>query len=199
MGTNSCAVDTVGCHMVHVNPNDLVHLRLAAERGFGPIDLDEIDIAGDFPLAAVRQKTRGFEICRGRIDAYFERDSHISCTVGTFPEQHSSDYCWGGCPGALQEAMHILKPYYPNAEQGMEKIRYVVGKVEGPLDLKEGEKVIFAGNCTSWKGKIDGENIAIESSYKNYRDIDETKTRSNDMLLKNIKTLWRAFKHRSSR
>jgi len=39
MGTNSCAVDTVGCHMVHVDPKELIHLRFASERGFGPADL----------------------------------------------------------------------------------------------------------------------------------------------------------------
>ncbi|MCK5440193.1 MAG: DUF362 domain-containing protein, partial [Gemmatimonadetes bacterium] len=41
MGTNSCAVDTVCCHMVNVDPHDLIHLRLASERGFGPMTLDE--------------------------------------------------------------------------------------------------------------------------------------------------------------
>jgi len=34
--------------------------------------------------------------------------------------------------------------------------------VEGPLDLDEGERVIFAGNCTSWKGKIDGKDVNIK-------------------------------------
>ena len=199
MGTNSCAVDTVGCHMVHVDPNNLVYLRLASERGFGPMNIEEIDVSGDFPLDAVRQKTRDFEICMGRIDDYFEQGSNISCTVGAFPEKHSPDYCWGGCPGALQEAMHILRMYYPDVEKEMKKIRYVVGKVDGSLDLEEGEKVFFAGSCTSWKGKIDGKDVKIESSYKNYRDVDEKKTKSNDMLLMNIKTLWHAFKNRSSR
>jgi uncharacterized protein (DUF362 family) len=50
MGTNSCAVDTVGCHMVHVDPKDVIHLRFASSRGFGPMDIEEIDVSGDFPL-----------------------------------------------------------------------------------------------------------------------------------------------------
>ena len=58
MGTNSCAVDTVGCHMVHVDPNDLIHLRLASERGFGPMDLDEIEVGGDYPLEEIREKPK---------------------------------------------------------------------------------------------------------------------------------------------
>ena len=199
MGTNSCAVDTVGCHMVHVDPNDIVHLRFASERGFGPMNLEEIDISGDFPLEAVREKTKGFQFCMERIDDYFGEESNLSCTVGTFPEKHSPDYCWGGCPGALQEAMHIFRGFYPDVEREMKKIRLVVGRVEGPLQLDEDERVIFAGDCTSWEGKIDGKNVKIESDYKNYRSVDETKTRSNDMLLKNLKTLSHAFRNRSSR
>ncbi len=71
MGLNSCAVDTVGCHMVHVEPNDLIHLRFAAERGFGPMSLDEIEVCGDFPLEEVRDRTRTFELCMEHVDEYF--------------------------------------------------------------------------------------------------------------------------------
>jgi len=198
MGTNSCAVDAVGCHMVHVDPNDLIHLKFCAQRGFGPMDIEEIDVGGDFPLEEVRNKTRNFQFCMERIDDYFAKDSHLSCTVGTFPEKHSTDYCWGGCPGALQEAMHIFRGFYPNVEKEMKKVRYVVGMVKEPLELEEGEKVIFAGKCTSWKGKINGKDVNIKSSYQNYRQVDENKTKSNDMFLKVIKNIWQVFSSRSS-
>jgi uncharacterized protein (DUF362 family) len=199
MGTNSCAVDTVGCHMVHVDPKDLIHLRYASERGFGPMNLDEIDVAGDFPLEAVQEKTRGFQFCMEEIDHYFKEDSNLSCTVGTFPESHSKDYCWGGCPGSLQEAMHIFRAFYPDVDKDMKKVRYVVGRVEGPLELEPDEKVIFAGACTSWEGKINGKDVRIESDYKTTREVDENKTPSNDMLLKTTKTLFNCIKSTNSR
>jgi len=198
MGTNSCAVDTVGCHMVHVDPKDLIHLRYASERGFGPMDLNEIEVSGDYPLKAVQENTRNFEFCMEHIDSYFGEEKNLKCTVGTFPEKHSPDYCWGGCPGALQEAMHIFNAYYPNVYKEMKKIHYVVGKVEGPLNIENGQRVIFGGDCTSWKGDINGEKVTIESSYKPPRDIDEKKTKSNDMLLKTLKTLWSCFKQRNA-
>jgi uncharacterized protein (DUF362 family) len=198
MGVNSCAVDTVGCHMVHVDPHDLIHLQFAAERGFGPIQLDEIEVSGDFPLEEVQEKTKDFEFCLEHIDDYFGKDSNLTCTVGTFPESHSPDYCWGGCPGALQEAMHIFRGFYPNVEKEMKKIRYVVGRVEGPLDLEEGERVIFAGNCTSWEGTINGQSVKIKNSYKTSTQVDESKTKSNDMILKFLSSIWQCFKNRSS-
>ncbi len=199
MGTNSCAVDTVGCHMVHVDPTDLIHLRITSQRGFGPMNLEEIHVGGDFPLEEVQEKTHGFEFCMEHVDDYFREDCNLRCTVGTFPEKHSPDYCWGGRPRALQEAMHIFKGYYPNAYQEMKKVRYVVGKVEGPLHLEDDEKVIFAGDCTSWEGTIDGEHVRIESSYKTPGEVDEKKTKSNDMLIRNLKPGLVLFKNRNSR
>ena len=199
MGLNSCAVDTVGCHMVHVEPHDLIHLRFASERGYGPMSLDEIEVSGDFPLEEVRNKTRTFELCMEHIDRYFGEESNLSCTVGTFPEAHSRDYCWGGCPGALQESMHIFKQYYPDVHQEMKKVRYVVGKVEGPLNLDPDERVVFAGDCTSWQGAINGKEVKIGGCYKTTADVDAEKTESNDMLLKLFGSLFDCFRNRSSR
>ena len=163
------------------------------------MNLDQIEIGGDFPLAEMQQKTRNFEFCLERIDDYFGDETNLSCTVGAFPEKHASDYCWGGCPGALQEAMHIFRGFYPDVDQKMNKIRYVVGKVEGPLDLADDERVIFAGSCTSWEGRIDGQHVKIASSYKTCSEVDETRTKTNDMLIKFMGAQAHALMHRSSR
>jgi uncharacterized protein (DUF362 family) len=186
MGINSCAVDSVCAHMVNVDPKDIIHLKFASERGFGPMNLDQIEVMGDFPLEEMQKKTKNFEFCMEHIDDYFDKSPNLTCTIGTFPEKHSSDYCWGGCPGSLQETMHIFKAFYPEIEKEMGKIRYVVGKVEGPLNLEKGEKVIFAGDCTSWEGEIDGEHVKIESSYKTTSEVDEKKAKSNDLQMKII-------------
>jgi len=198
MGTNACAVDTVGCHMVHADPEKVVHLRLASERGFGPLDLSQIDVQGDYALDEVRAHTKGFAFCMERIDDYFGKDSHLSCTVGTFPEAHSPDYCWGGCPGALQEAMHIFRGLDPEVDQKMKKIHYVVGKVEGPLDLAEDEKVIFAGDCTCWEGDLNGKKVSIKSHYQKPSQVNEAKTKTNDMLVKLISTFFNAYRNIAS-
>ena len=163
------------------------------------MNLEEIDVLGDLPLKQVQEKTQNFEFCMEHIDSYYGEESNLSCTVGTFPEKHSPDYCWGGCPGALQEAMHIFKGYYPNVNKEMKKVRYVVGRIDEPLELKEDERVIFAGDCTSWEGRINGDPVKIEGSYRGPKEVDETKTKSNDMLLKTWKTLWSCFKQKNSR
>jgi uncharacterized protein (DUF362 family) len=199
MGTNPCAVDAVCCHMVNVDPADVTHLRFASDRGHGPIDLDEIDVSGDYPLAQVQDHCRSFQFCVERIDTYFGPGSNLTCTVGTFPEDHSRDYCWGGCPGALQEAVHIFEGFYPNMRQTMGKVRYVVGKVEGPLHLADDERVVFVGDCTEWRGRIDGKEAIVESRYKTREEVHAHKARSNDMILKIAGSLMECLLDRSSR
>jgi len=199
MGTNSCAVDTVGCHMVHVNPDDLVHLRYASQRGYGPMALDQIDVAGDYPLEEVQRRTENFKFCVERIDDYFSSNRNLSCTVGRFPEKYSADYCQGGCPGALQEAVHIFRGIDPDIDQKMKKVHYVVGKINGPLNLADGERVLFAGNCTSWEGKIDGKSVKIQSSYKTVDQLNANQTASNDLLLKTATAIINSLFKKSSR
>lgn len=199
MGVNQCAVDTVGCHMVRVDPKDLLHLKYASERGLGPMNLDEIDVGGDFPLDEVQERTKDFEFCLERIDDYFKDHPGIRCTVGSFPESHSKDYCWGGCPGALQECVHILRGADPDVDGRLKKIHYVVGKVDGPLDIAEDERVIFAGDCCQWEGRVNGDTIKIDPEYKTTSQVDARHTRSNDMLLKTAKVLLKCLFNRSSK
>ncbi|MEW6665094.1 MAG: DUF362 domain-containing protein [Thermodesulfobacteriota bacterium] len=199
MGVNPCAVDTVCCHMVHVEPEEVVHLRMASERGIGPCRLEDIDVQGDFPLEEVRQNTRDFQFCMERIDDYFGTGAGLTCTVGRFPEDHSPDYCWGGCPGALQEAMHIFRGYYPEVDQVMKKMRYVVGRVEGSLDPAPDERVLFAGDCTRWEGTLGDRKVYIRDSYRRNREPEVRETRSNDMILKILGALWHCLVRRKSR
>jgi hypothetical protein len=95
--------------------------------------------------------------------------------------------------------MHILRGFYPGVDRSMRKIRYVVGEVEGDLNLEFGERVIFAGNCTRWEGRIDGRRVAIEGSYRTAGEVDEGRTASNDMLLKVGEALLRTALNRRSR
>ncbi len=199
MGTNSCAVDTVGCHMVNLNPHDLTHLRYASQRGYGPLTMEQIDVSGDYPLEAVQEHTCNFKFCVERIDDYFSSSRRLNCTVGKFPEAHATEYCQGGCPGALQEAMHIFRGFNPDVDQQMRKLRYVVGQVDQPLDLDENERVIFAGDCTRWQGKIDEKTVHIKGGYKTVSEVNIKKTASNDMLLKTVSALVHALKKKSSR
>ncbi len=46
-GNDGLAVDAVGCKIMGIEPQEVTHLRLAAENGLGTIDLDRIRVVGE--------------------------------------------------------------------------------------------------------------------------------------------------------
>jgi hypothetical protein len=44
--------------MIRLDLKAVIHLRLASERGFGPVDLAEVKVGAHFPLNEMREKTR---------------------------------------------------------------------------------------------------------------------------------------------
>jgi hypothetical protein len=65
--------------------------------------------------------------------------------------------------------------------------------------VREDERIIFVGDCTRYRGAINGETVHIESSYKTTKMVDETKTKSNDMLKKSLLPMVRLFLERNSK
>ena len=187
MGNNQCAFDAVCCNIIGINPYAVDHIRLPHERGFGPLSLDEITISGDVTLAEAKQRAVGFEVGLIRVEKYFEGTS-ITAYAGPPPETEGKDYCWGGCPGAIEEAIEMLRLMDDKLDAKMPRLHVVFGNYQGPLDVKDGERVVFIGDCASWKGKLGGQDVSIESLYKRRETLDPHTVRGEDGLQKVLKT-----------
>jgi len=168
MGNNQVAFDTVCCHILGLDPLDVEHIRLAAERGFGPTDLSDIKVTGDVTIEEAQARTVGYEVGLVRVEKYFE-GTNISAYAGPPPAQEHTDYCWGGCPGAIEEAIEILRQFDKQCDEKMARLHVVFGAYDGPIPAAEGEKVIFIGDCTQWKGELWGRPVELESEYKERR------------------------------
>ncbi len=186
MGNNQLAFDAVCCQIIGVDPMTVDHLRFAFERGFGPVDLDKIKITGDVPLKDAKSRAEGFETGLIRIEKYFE-GTNICAYAGPPPGEEKDGYCWGGCPGALEEVIEILRLYDDQTDEKMPKIHIVVGDYKGQLDVSYGEKVVFLGDCTHWEGKIGEELVTIESLYKDRATKDPHTVKHEDIYAKMLK------------
>jgi hypothetical protein len=187
MGNNQCAFDAVCCQIIGINPYAVDHIRLPHERGFGPLSLDAIEISGDVTLEQAKERAKGFEVGLIRVEKYFE-GTNITAYAGPPPETEGKDYCWGGCPGAIEEAIEILRLMDGQLDQKMPRLHVVFGNYQGPLDVKPGEKVVFIGDCASWQGKIGDETVAIENLYKHRSTLDPYTVKGEDILVKGAKT-----------
>ncbi|WP_437329265.1 DUF362 domain-containing protein [Sorangium sp. So ce381] len=186
MGNNQVAFDSVCCQIIGVDPRSVEHIRLASERGFGPMDPGDIEIAGDVTLEEAKHKAKGFKVGLVRVEKYFE-GTNITAYAGSPPEPERTDYCWGGCPGAIEEAIEILREYDKECDAKMPRMHVVFGAYDGPIDAKPGEKVIFIGDCATYKGKIGDQLVSIESLYRERSARDPYTAKHDDILAKMVK------------
>lgn len=195
LGDNQPAFDAVCCRIIGLDPRTVDHIRLASERGYGPIDLAGIDISGDVPLDEAQAKAKGFRTGLIRVEKYF-KGTKIKAYAGPPPEPERTSYCWGGCPGAMEEAIEIIRQYDAKADERMAPFSAVFGAYQGPIDAKPGEKVIFIGDCANWEGDIAGRPVKIESLYTERKHLDPRKARTQGIYSKMARVFWRLFQKR---
>jgi uncharacterized protein (DUF362 family) len=195
MGNNQVAFDAVCCAIVGLEARTVEHIRLASERGFGTMDLARIQITGDVTLDQAKQRAKGFDVGLIRVEKYFE-GSAITAYAGPPPEPERTDYCWGGCPGAIEEAIEILRLYDKECDKKMPRMHVVFGAYDGPIDAKPGERVVFIGDCAKWHGKLGDQLVSIESLYKDRSTRDPYRAEHTDIYVKLGKTLQKLAKSR---
>lgn len=186
VGNNQVAVDAVACMIIGLDPRSVEHIRLAHERGFGPVDLEHIRLEGDVSLEDAKARAQGFQVGLVRVEKYFEGTS-ISAYAGPPPKGSTDDYCWGGCPGVMEEVIEVLRLYDEQCDRKLPKIHLVFGKYEGPLDISYGEKVVFVGDCVEWEGRIGGELVQIRSRYTDRAQLDPYTAEHKDVYARMLR------------
>jgi uncharacterized protein (DUF362 family) len=187
MGNSQVAFDSVCSAIIGVEPRSVDHIRLAEEYGFGSADISQVRITGDVTLDEARTRAQGFRVGLIRVEKYFE-GTNITAYAGPPPEREHSDYCWGGCPGAMEEAIEVLRRYDADCDRKMPHLHVVFGAYEGPIDCKPGEKVVFIGDCAKWQGQVGAELVQIDSMYRNRDTKDPHEAVHQDLYKKMITT-----------
>jgi len=198
MGTNPVAVDSIGARIVGLDPRDVDHIRISAERGIGPLSLDEIQVSGDVTLDEAIARARGFRLSLDRVDKIFNGRSNLTVRVGSPPDSELGyDYCWGGCPGSLYEDMHVLRVMQPNVYHEIRPMHIVFGDWKEPLNPPPGERVMFIGDCARFSGQIHGKQVDIPYLYVSREHKDPHTARSHDIIYKMIAVVWYWIRHRN--
>ncbi|HSO37272.1 MAG TPA: DUF362 domain-containing protein [Labilithrix sp.] len=186
IGNNQVAIDAVGCMIVGLDPLSVEHIRLAYERGFGPVELDKIRLEGDVTLQDAQERAKGFQVGLVKVDKYFE-GTKIKAYAGTAPKDATEDYCWGGCPGVMEEVIEVLRLYDDKCDEKLPNIHLVFGKYDGPLEVGYGEKIVFIGDCVEWTGKIGGDLVKIRSKYVDRKELDPHSAQHQDVYARMVK------------
>jgi uncharacterized protein (DUF362 family) len=187
MGANPVAVDSIGARIVGLDPREVGHIRLCAERGIGPMSLDEIEWGGDVTLDEAQARAKGFRLSLDKVDKIFNSNSNLTVRVGPPPEADQGyDYCWGGCPGSLFEDMGVFRALQPNVYHEIKPMHIVFGDWQEPINPPPGERVVFIGDCARFSGAIHGKPVNIPYLYVRRELKDPHRARSHDIVYKMI-------------
>ncbi len=141
MATNPLSHDVVCAHILHLDPQKIQHLRLAHERGYGSLSLDDIEIEGDISLEEIQQKTKNLDLGMVRVD---KADCNIRTITG-------EPYCVGGCHGIFLDWMYMFKDRKPELWKNMPAWTVVIGQYAGDVSA---QRLMVIGTCSRIDGKV---------------------------------------------
>lgn len=139
--------DVVCAHILNLNPHEIPVLKEAEARGYGKIDLNEIEIDTDISLNELKHITSARENGFKRVDA-------VEGPVKVFAGE---PYCFGGCHGVFLDWLYMLKDRSPSTFQKRKEIAVVIGEFTGDVTAK---KVIILGDCSKVRGRIEAKKIS---------------------------------------
>lgn len=146
MATNPVAHDAVCASIFNLDPHKIPHLRLAHQRGYGPLDLTEIDIKGDMALSVLQDRTKGLK-------TGFIRADDVACGIRVLSGE---PYCTGGCHGVFLDWLYMIKDRKPELWSKLPPWTAVIGKYHGDIAA---ERVLIIGTCSSVEGRLEAKKI----------------------------------------
>ncbi len=142
------AADVAAAHIMGYAPADIKHLKRAAERGYGSLSLDSIEISGDIDIEALRAKPKG----KPRLfQVLHELDTQIDFFTGFAPD--TDQICDGGCECSVKGCLGMIESRYPGALKQTIKGAVISGVYQGDVLMPHGP-VLMVGSCTKVQGQL---------------------------------------------
>ena len=145
--------NVVAAHLMGYRPEEIKHLKIASERGYGSLQLCNIQLSGDADLDEFRGRPKGK---RRLFQNLSDLATPIQFYAGYAPDRQS--ICDGGCQGALKGCLGTIERYFPGALMQANAAGVVTGLYDGDIVLP-GQPLIMVGNCTAVAGRISAEKV----------------------------------------
>ncbi|MEE4274422.1 MAG: DUF362 domain-containing protein, partial [Thermoleophilia bacterium] len=100
--------------------------------------------------------------------------------------------------GTLVEAISVLRRFDAATDRKMPRVHVVFGAYEGEIPAGRGEKVIFVGDCTTWRGRIGGREVSVDRLPPTYARTDPHDARHQDIYTKMALVTYRLLKARGA-
>ncbi|MDQ1331496.1 MAG: hypothetical protein QG578_1764 [Thermodesulfobacteriota bacterium] len=147
------AADVVASYIMGYEPENVKHLSIASNRGYGSLKLDDIMISGDIGIDELRARPKGKTRLFQVLD---ELDTPIRFFAGFAPE--TGQICDGGCEGAVKGCLGTIEKRRPGSLKGAKKGAIVTGIYKGDVIMPDAP-VLLIGSCTRVEGRLEARKI----------------------------------------
>ena len=142
------ASDVAAAQILGYRPQDVHHLRIASERGYGSIEPGSIRILGDIGIEELAKRTAGIV---SEFQDIQKLDTKIRFHEGIGP--NTGKICYGGCMAAVKGSLGTIDARRPGSLKNAREGAIVTGIYEGDVDAGSGVCLLI-GDCTEVKGTI---------------------------------------------
>jgi len=147
------AADVVAAHIMGYDPHEVTHLKIAAERGYGSLEIEDVAISGDAGLEEMKARPKGknrlFQVLQ-------ELDTPIRFFSGEAWD--TGMVCDGGCEGAVKGCLGTIEKRSPGSLRKARPGAIVCGVYPGDVIMPDGP-VLLVGDCTKVCGKLEAKKI----------------------------------------
>lgn len=147
------ACDMVAAKILGYDPESVVHLIEARDRGYGSLDFNDIKITGDISIEELADRIKD-------VDSPFQELSKLDTPL-TFYEginKDSGNLCDGGCACSIKGALGTAEKKYAGTLKKAKKAAVVMGYYEGDI-IHPNDPVVLVGTCAGARGRIEAKKI----------------------------------------
>jgi uncharacterized protein (DUF362 family) len=142
------ASDVVAAQILNYRPDEVRHLKIASERGYGDISPESVYVLGDVSIGELASRTKGIV---SEFQDMSKVDSPIRFYEGIGP--NTNQICYGGCMAAVKGCLGTIDAGHPGSVKNAKQGAIVTGIYEGDVDAGSGTALLI-GDCTEVKGNL---------------------------------------------
>ena len=142
------ASDVVAAQILNYRPEDVKHLKIASERGYGDIAPESVEVLGDISIEELASRTKN-------IVSEFQDISKVNSPIRFYEGigPNTNEICYGGCMAAVKGSLGLIDASHPGSVRNAKQGAIVTGIYEGDVDAGSGTALLI-GDCTEVKGNI---------------------------------------------
>ncbi len=147
------ASDIVAARIMNYDPERVIYLREARDRGYGSLEMKDIILSGDVGWEELAGRMKG-------VDSPFQDlqklDTPIRFYEGT--NKSSGNLCYGGCICSIKGLLGTADRRYEGNLKNARKGAIVMGYYQGDV-IHPGEPVLLVGTCAGVSGTLEAGKV----------------------------------------